>query len=373
MKRHKIKQRKDFVGKLEKIGFGFHTTDVPYWDETAYYSITMAEADEIHKATTDLWSMCLEAVQHVIDNKLYDKFGIPSFIRQHIEDSWENDVPSIYGRFDFVKKDGKLKMLEFNADTPSSLFECGVVQWEWLNDIAKDKDQFNSIHERLIDYWSILKPYLNEGILHFTCTKNSLEDLTTVEYMRDTAIQAGIETKLIYIDDIGWNGDDFTDLEENPITNIFKLYPWEWIVNEDFGKNIIKTNTLWIEPSWKMILSNKAILPILWELFPNNEYLLEAYFEKGNMVDYVKKPILSREGANVEIYENDVLTESSEGEYGEEGFIYQELCKLPEYDGNKVLIGSWVIGQESVGIGFRESSDFITTDKSRFIPHLIEG
>jgi glutathionylspermidine synthase len=372
MKRIKINKRKDWESKLEEIGFGFHSTDTPYWDESAYYSISKEESEQIYKATNELWSMSLEAVQHVIDNNLLSSFGIPDYMHQHIIDSWENDVPSIYGRFDFVMKDGKLKLLEFNADTPTSLFECGVVQWNWMNDLFPNKDQFSSVHERLVEYWGVLKEYLNDGVLYFTCVRESLEDLTTVEYMRDCAIQGGIETKLIYIDEIGWNGNEFTDIDENPIKNIFKLYPWEWIVNEEFGKNIIKTDTLWIEPSWKMILSNKAILPILWELFPNHESLLECYFEKRNLRNYVKKPFLSREGANVELFENDMLVESTDGEYGEEGFIYQELFKLPEFDGNKVLIGSWVIGQESVGIGFRESSEYITNNTSRFLPHIIE-
>jgi len=373
MKRVITTPRVGWQQKLEESGFGFHTTDVNYWDESKHYSITSQEADAIYYATEELWEISLTAVQHVIDKKLYHKFHIPEFMWQHIEDSWNNDVPSIYGRFDLViKEDGSIKMLEFNADTPTSLFEAGVIQWQWLQDKFKDKDQFNSIHEQLIEYWVYLKPYLNPGTLYFSCIRDSLEDFTTVEYMRDCAIQAGIDTELIFIDEIGWNGQSFTDLSERSINNLFKLYPWEWLVNEEFGTNVPKTETLFIEPSWKMILSNKAILPILYELFPNNKYLLKAYFEKGRLSSYAKKPLLSREGANIKIYENGVLTEETEGEYGEEGFIYQELCKLPEFGNDKTLVGSWIVGQKPVGIGFRESSTFISDDKSRFVPHLIE-
>lgn len=372
MERKFATKRTNWEKKLEESGFGFHTSDVPYWEEGKFYSISMETADKIYEATNELWDMCLKAVQHVITNKLYDKFQIPPYMWKHIEDSWENETPSIYGRFDFVVKEGQIKMLEFNADTPTSLFECGVVQWNWLQDLYPNKDQFNSVHEALINYWKQIKPYLKPGDLYFTCIRENLEDLTTTEYLRDCAIQAGIDTQLIMIDELGWNGTDFTDLEENPIRNIFKLYPWEWLVNEEFGKNIPNADCLWIEPSWKMILSNKAILPILWELFPNHKYLLESYFAQRGLTDFVKKPILSREGANIELYENSVLTDSTDGEYGEEGFIYQKLFKLPEYGEDKTLVGSWIIGGESVGIGFRESTKFITTDKSRFIPHLIE-
>lgn len=266
-------------------------------------------------------------------------------------------------------------MLEFNADTPTSLYEAGIVQWFWLQDFDKNKDQFNSIHEKLIAYWKYLKVYLQPGKLHFTCLKETLEDLTNTEYMRDCAIQAGIETKLVFIDDIGWDEDtkQFLDLEDEPIKNIFKLYPWEWLAGEQFGANILgDTNkAFWIEPSWKMLLSNKALLPILWELNPACEYLLPAYFDDNGMKDYVKKPILSREGANIEMVKHYGTIQQTGGEYGQEGYVYQQLFELPDFDDHYPVIGSWIIGQEAGGIGIRESNNLITDNKSRFVPHLI--
>lgn len=375
MVRIKTTPRNNWQQAVENLGFGFHTTDVPYWDESAYYSFTLDEVDNLEKATTTLWDLCLKAVQHVIDNKLYSQFKIPENYIEYIEKTWNEDVPSIFGRFDLCYKNGKIKMLEFNADTPTSLYEAGIVQWFWLQDFDKNKDQFNSIHEKLIAYWKYLKVYLQPGKLHFTCLKETLEDLTNTEYMRDCAIQAGLDTKLVFIDDIGWdeNAKQFVDMEDESIRNIFKLYPWEWLAAEQFGKNILEdTNqTFWIEPGWKMILSNKAILPILWELNPDCEYLLPAYFDENGMKDYVKKPILSREGANIEMVKHYGTIEKTDGEYGEEGFVYQQLCELPDFDNNYPVIGSWIIGQEAAGIGIREANNLITDNKSRFVPHLI--
>lgn len=389
MQRIVISPRKDWQKKVEEIGFGFHTADTPYWNEGAMYKFTMKEVLEIEKATGELWDMCLGAVQYVMDNDLYDKFCIPKWIIPHIEKSWENDSPAIYGRFDFLLKDGVPKMLEFNADTPTSLFEGGVVQWYWLQDFDKSKDQFNSIHEKLIAYWKYLKPYLQHSLavkphpLYFTCLKETLEDLTTTEYLRDCAIQAGLGTKLIYIDDIGWNEKKkvFVDLENNEIFNIFKLYPWEFLVTEDFGKHIIedKNAAFWIEPSWKMILSNKAILPILWELYSECPYLLPSHFDESYHVDYVKKPILSREGANILIVKDGKQILKTEGQYAEgnaefnqEAYIYQEFCEVPSFDGNTPVIGSWVIGQQAAGMGIRETATIVTDNFSRFVPHIIE-
>jgi len=375
MHRLTIKPRNNWQQAVEQIGFGFHTTNVPYWNESAYYAFSMNEILLIEKATAELWEMCLGAVEHVIDNNLYHLFGIPQWMADYIEKTWMEDHPSIYGRFDLCFKDGQLKMLEFNADTPTSLYEAGIVQWFWLQDFNKNKDQFNSIHEKLVDYWGFLKPYLYKGMLHFSCQKQTLEDLTNVEYLRDCAMQAGINTKLLYIDDIGWDAHHlvFKDMQNETIQNIFKLYPWEWMVHDDFGKNILadKSRAFWIEPAWKMILSNKAILPILWQLFKGHPYLLPAYFEEGNLEKYVKKPLLSREGANIDIIDNNILQEHTEGDYGTEGYIYQELFTLPEFNGNYPVIGSWVIGQHAAGMGIREADTLITNNVSRFVPHLI--
>ncbi|MEJ7611126.1 MAG: glutathionylspermidine synthase family protein [Ferruginibacter sp.] len=376
MQRIETQKRTDWQAKVESLGFGFHSTDNPYWDESAYYSFSAAEIDSIEKATTVLFEKCLGAVQHVIDNKLYSKFHIPEKFIPYIEKTWNEDHPSIYGRFDLCFKNGKIKMLEFNADTPTSLYEAGIIQWFWLQDFAKESDQFNSIHEKLIAQWKYLKPHLLPGLLHFTCVKESLEDLTNTEYLRDCAIQAGIETKLVFIDDIGRDeSHQFLDMENEPIRNIFKLYPWEWMASEEFGDNI-PTNaaiTFWIEPAWKMILSNKAILPVLWELYPDCEYLLPAYFEEHDLADYVKKPILSREGANIQLVKHYGTIEKTEGHYGAEGYVWQQLFTLPEFNGNYPVIGSWVIGGEPAGMGIREGKELITDNTSRFLPHLIEG
>lgn len=376
MNRHTITPRNNWQQTVENLGFGFHSTDVPYWDESAYYSFRADEIEALQKATATLYEMCLKAVDYVIEHKKYDIFQISPEMIPFIEKSWENDAPAIYGRMDLCFKDGQIKLLEFNADTPTSLYEAGIVQWFWLQDFNKNKDQFNSIHEKLIAYWAYLKAYLHPAILHFTCVKDSLEDLTNTEYLRDCAIQAGLETKLVFIDDIGAHQDlmSFVDLEDIPIQNIFKLYPWEWLVEEEFGLMILdeKQKIKWIEPAWKMILSNKAILPILWQLYPNHPHLLKAEFTVTDLKSFVKKPILSREGANVSIVENGKLISSTAGAYGKEGYIFQELFTLPDFGEKYPVIGSWIIGQETAGIGIRESDSLITDDKSRFIPHLIQ-
>lgn len=376
MNRIAITPRPDWKTKVEELGFNFHSIGEKYWDESVFYEFSLDEINYIETATMQLWNMCLHAVEHVIENNLFHKFPIPEWFVPHIKRTWENEEPSIYGRFDFSYTNGKLKLLEFNADTPTSLFEASIVQWFWLQERYPHCDQFNSIHEKLIAYWEYVKPYLKGSTLHFTSVPDSPEDSTTVRYLQDCAMQAGLATHYLTIDQLGWDHANqiFVDDQDQAIASIFKLYPYEWMVNEEFGQHITldKNETFWIEPSWKMLLSSKALLPILWELYPNHELLLACYFDSPkNLTSWCEKPILSREGANVKLVQEGTVLASTDGEYGEEGFVYQELATLPEFQNNYPLVGSWIIGQEPAGIGIRESQSLITDNTSRFVPHLI--
>jgi len=381
MKRIPTPPRPDWQLKVEKLGFAYHTLDDTYWDESAYYQFSMAQVNELEAATAELYDMCLAAVQHVIDHDKYDLLQIPRRFIPFIEQSWNDDAPAIYSRFDLAY-DGinPPKMLEYNADTPTSLFEASIIQWFWLQDKDPALDQFNSIHEKLIAYWKYLEEYLHPGTLYFSCVKDNVEDLVTTEYLRDCAIQAGLQTDFLYTEDIGYDDilNGFIDLDNLSIRNIFKLYPWEWMINEAFADKLLTDTkaTFWIEPPWKMILSNKGILPILYELYPYHKNLLPAYFDdsafKAMGEDYIIKPLLSREGANIRIVKGGAIAQETDGDYGEEGFIYQQLNPLPLFDGNYPVIGSWIIGQEAAGIGIRESKTLITDNTSRFVPHLIK-
>ena len=381
MERRAIEPRGDWEARAEEIGFLHHTAGgEPYWAEDRYYAFSEEEVLAIESATNELHARCLDAVQHVIDERRYAELALPPHAVPLIERSWDEDDPSIYGRFDFAFSGGAPKMLEYNADTPTSLLEASVAQWQWLQDRFPNADQFNSIHERLIGYWAHLRPYLRGNPL-FVSSLPEPEDICTVNYLRDTAEQAGITTRFLPIDEIGWHGDTSRFVAdgdaEHPIESIFLLYPWEWMIHEAFADAIMQTNgrVQWIEPAWKMVLSNKGILPILWELFPDHPNLLPAYREDylfAPGVEYVQKPLLSREGANVTLHSAFQQEVSTGGDYGEEGFVYQAFAPLPEFDGWHPVVGSWVIGGEAAGMGIRESRSLITDNLSRFVPHLID-
>ena len=373
--------RDDWQRKVESVGLAWHSAKGAYWNEAAYYSFTMDEVLKLEHATNTLHGMCLEAAQHIIDRHLFEQLRIPARVVPLIIASWEQEPPSLYGRFDFAY-DGVSppKLLEYNADTPTSLVEASLAQWFWLQDVFPNKDQFNSLHERLIEQWRVLHEYLQGERLHFA-GMDDIEDGMTLAYLRDTAEQAGISCESLTIPQIGLTSDGyFTDVNDRVIESIFKLYPWEWIVHEDeaFVRAVLDRGTTmqWVEPIWKMLLSNKGILAVLWELFPDSPYLLPASLALSDTLTwdaYVRKPLLSREGANVTVTMFDQTLMESQGDYGDEGYVYQGLATIPNLDGVHPVIGSWIIGQEAAGIGIRESKRLITDNLSQFVPHVIEG
>jgi glutathionylspermidine synthase len=371
LKRHDLIPRADWPQKVEELGFHFHSMDGVYWDERAYYEFSEREVDTLEAATLELNERCLEAVGRVIERSEMERFRIPELFHPLIKASWADAEPSLFGRFDLSwDGSGEPKLLEYNADTPTALLEASVVQWYWLQDVFPDRDQFNSLHEKLVERWKVIGEKVpGDRVVHFTGVTDSAEDQGNLDYLRDTATQAGLQAEAIDIADIGWNGKRFTDLEERPIAVLFKLYPWEWLVREDFGAHLAERAVLVVEPAWKMLLTSKAILPVLWEMFPDHPNLLAASFEPGRFAtDFVKKPIYSREGANVSITAGGRTLEAPGG-YGAEGFIWQAYHELPRFGANHTVIGSWIVGREPAGIGLREDDSPITKNTSRFVPH----
>lgn len=371
MERVELTPRADWQARVESLGFHFHTMDGVYWDERACYRFTEAEVETLEAATTELHERCIEAAGRVIESGDFERFRIPEAFHKYVRDSWEEDDPSLFGRFDFSWDGrGAPKMLEYNADTPTALLEASVVQWYWMKDVFPGADQFNSLHEKLIERWRAIGAKVpGNRVVHFTGVAESPEDQGNLEYLMDTAVQAGLDARSLDIAEVGWSGRQFTDLDEAPIAVLFKLYPWEWLAREEFAQHLLHRRTLVIEPAWKMVLSNKAILPVLWEMFPDHPNLLPASFEPGRFAtDFVKKPLLSREGANVAITAGGATIEEP-GDYGAEGFVWQGYHELARFGPNHTVIGSWVVDGESAGIGIREDTSPITKNSSRFVPH----
>lgn len=379
MRRLSSSPRSNWQQQVESVGLIYHTLEdgSPYWNESAYYQFTSQEIDTLEKATQELDRMCLAAVDHIIAQNRFAELQIPGYFIDYVKSSWENDAHTIYGRFDLLF-DGNSppKLLEFNADTPTSLLEASVIQWSWLEQTHPNDDQFNSIHERLIEAWQRFASETGlQAPVHFSCMQGQDEDELTIGYMIDVAQQAGLTTIPVPIEQVGWQPAtrSFVDLKNQPIRCLFKLYPWEWLFNEQFGRNIPLAQMKWLEPAWKALLSGKGLLPILWELYPDHPYLLRASWQPLNDVVMVRKPARGREGANVTILDDNFVVAQTSGTYDDGQWIYQEFQPPGRFDGNTAVIGSWLVNGYACGIGVREDDGLVTQNTSRFVPHLFRN
>ena len=386
MRRVEIAERPDWRASAEALGFRFHTIDGEvYWDERAYYAFTIEEIErDIEAPSGELHEMAMDFVADCVrDEALLKRLAIPEMYWNWIAESWRTAEPHVYGRMDLAYDGrGPAKLYEFNYDTPTSLYEAAFFQWQWLEEqkrrgaLPAQSDQYNLIQENLIEAFGLIAKRLPRPF-YFSAVRESVEDQATITYLRDCAEQAGIATKAIAIEDIGLAKDSrFTDLDDYVIGTLFKLYPLEFMFAEEFGSALPKSGIHLIEPPWKAILSNKGVLPLLWQRHENHPNLLPAFFEddaRGALPSgWVRKPFFSREGANIEMHLADDTTAASEGPYDDAPTIRQTVHPLPHFAGGYPLIGSWVIGDRPSGIGVREDATLITRDTARFLPHVIE-
>ena len=406
MQKTPLSERPNWRDHARDVGFTFADMHgEPYWDETSAYAFTLDQIEtDIEDPATELHAMCREAVAQIIaSEQLMERLAIPEEHRDLVAESWRNEDPEIYGRFDFsYNGEGPAKLLEYNADTPTSLYESAAFQWQWLEDqlaagvLPEGTDQFNGIHEALVARFA--EVFEADSDLHFTAVAGNPEDYGTVEAMGWAAREAGLGAHYCDLDKIALSEDgQFLDDEDRRIAVLFKLYPWEDLLRDEYAAHIAGSGCLFLEPAWKAVLSNKGLLPVLWQMFEGHRNLLPAFFERdiaeamsgqGSAAPecaaafdraqaqlatgHVRKPILSREGASVSIYKaGEIIEQSTNTDYAEHPRIIQAYAPLPKFDGFRPVVGAWIVGQTCAGIGMREDRSRITQDLSRFKPHYI--
>lgn len=409
MQKINLPERAGWRDRAAALGFTFADMGgEPYWDETSAYRFTLDEIEQqIEAPATELHALCRAAVDHsVASEEWMERLAIPTTQRDFIASSWHAAEPELYGRFDLAwgaAGEAHAKLLEYNADTPTSLYESASFQWLWLEEartaglLPPDADQFNSIHEALVARWAeIAAP---DTDIHFAADKDNPEDYATVETLAWAAREAGLGAHFTDLSAIGVTDEgQFADGDDRVIGTLFKLYPWEDMLRDDFAPYLAPSGCRFIEPPWKAILSNKALLPLLWEMEPGHPNLLPAFFasdvqdalsggtpaariakafsaaEAALRRGHVRKPIFSREGAGVSFVEGGQTTEASpDQDYAHHPMIVQALAPLPSFDGFHPVLGAWMVGEACVGLGMREDRSRITQNLSRFKPHFIEG
>jgi len=377
---------------LEKLGFAWHTdSDGSKYISDELVEVSQSEAEAYYEAVNSIYDMYVEAAEYVIENDLFFELGIPFNLIESIKKSWENDVHwHIYGRFDLAGGiDGKeIKLIEFNADTPTALFETALLQWAVLkhNNLDEQK-QFNNVYEaisenfkRLITLFDDTEKFdeLYDGwkILFSSIEGNDEEEATT-RLLQQMANDAGFVTKFEFLQSVGFDENGIYDADGIEYEYWFKLYPWEDIATDEpelatiLNSVMQNQKAIILNPAYTLLFQSKGMMKILCDLFPDSPYLLKTSFEPLEGMKQVEKPLFGREGANTKIIESDgSITAECDGPYDNYKKVYQEYVEFPkDAKGAKYQAGVF-FAYEACGLSYRKGGD-ILDNMSKFVGHLL--
>jgi glutathionylspermidine synthase len=360
---------------------------------TELVAISDAERENFYETGNRLYERFVNAGDYVLKNNLLGELGIPRNLHELIRLTWNDERHlHLFGRFDFAGGVAGLpiKLLEFNADTPTSLPETAIIQWAQLkaNGIAEE-NQFNFVYEALTEQFVRLKelnPDLEPAIL-FSTLRGAPEDDNNVNLLSEAAKEAGFETAFAYIDEVVFSdvtgifakGDD-VNLEQWPFW--FKLAPWEYIAWDEpklaqiLTDMVRREKAIILNPAYTMLFQSKGILKYLWDLYPDDPALLEATLKEPigrSDFPYVQKVFFGREGSNVAVFDEIGLpVEVRNGEYEEQSSVFQAFAELArDEEGQYYQSGVFYAG-ESCGMGFRRSPSKIIDNGAQFVGHFVE-
>lgn len=376
---------------LEKIGFSWHTDE----DGTKYVAdqlveVSQSEAEAYYEAANTLYDMYVEAAEHVIENDLFFELGIPFNIVETVKKSWETDVHwHIYGRFDLAGGiDGQpIKLIEFNADTPTGLFETAVLQWALVKaNGMDDAKQFNDIYRAIEANFKRLITLFDDTELFderydgwktlFSSVEGLDEEEVTTRLLQQIATDAGFNTGFEFLQNVQFDENGISDANGMEYEYWFKLYPWEDIGSDEGELAVILNEILQnqkaiiLNPAYTVLFQSKGMLKVLSDLFPDSPYLLKTSDEPLDSA-YVEKRHFGREGANTKIVDNSgAVIAETDGPYENYRPVYQEYVDFPkDSEGNKYQAGVF-FAYEACGLGFRRGGE-IMDNMSKFVGHVL--
>jgi glutathionylspermidine synthase len=377
---------------LQEIGFTWHTdTDGTKYISDELVQITQDEAEAYYKAANEIYDMFVEAAEYVIENDLFFEIGIPFNLIDAIKKSWENDVHwHIYGRFDLAGGiDGKeIKLIEFNADTPTSLFETALLQWAILKQNNMDENkQFNNLYEAIMQNFKRLITLFDDTELFeerydgwkilFSSIEGDDEEEATTRLLQQMATDAGFNTSFEYLQNVKFDEDGIYDANENEYEYWFKLYPWEDIATDE-GELATTLTTIMknqkaiiLNPAYTLLFQSKGIMKIMYDLFPDSPYLLKTSFKPLDGIKQVEKTMFGREGANTKIIDaSKTVLEQTDGPYGNYKKIYQEYVEFNQDISKAKYQAGVFFAYEACALSFRKGGE-IMNNMSKFVGHII--
>ena len=378
--------------------------------------ISEEEAENYYKAAQECFKILDEAADYAIKNKRLGELGIPEYAWNIIEKTF-NDAsnhPHMVGRFDFAGGlDGTpIKLMEFNGDTPFSIFEVSSMQYAIAkyHGLNPDKYQYNTLFEALIESFVYLFKEYDKYLVANGCNPNM--DIK-IGFTNSEDPEDDLNTQILYeaankaIEQIGNDRyfrldtyyEHWTNVGVDKYCGIVRLKEFNEVLCSDFAFNILVKMVPWdllfledekmckdiikaleehkylrvINPPYAAVYQSKGLLKIANELFPDSPYLLGySDVKPPEGVAYVAKPIYGREGCNIDIINEDGSITSSDGYYKDQPKMYQEKAELNYYEGKYYQAGVFVSMEYPCGLGFRRSESPIISTYSELCGHIVE-
>lgn len=351
--------------------------------------ISEAEAEAFYEAAAECFRMVDAATEHVIRHGLLRQMGIPAYMDALIAETYENyrRHPHMIGRFDFAGGvDGlPIKLLEFNADTPFSIFEVSTVQYALAKFHGLDPDtrQYNRLFEALQDFFVYLRQQHPHASVLFTNAADGEDDVNT-QIIREAAGDCMPGDYLHWTDVCidRRQGVCSVDAGGRYIRNLYnviiKMVPWDLLFLEDehMARELARSmqehpDTVVCNPPYAAVYQSKALAAVMWELFPDSPYLLRSSMTPWRTDSYVRKPIWGREGRNIAVFEDGVCIARTDGFYGKQPELFQERAQLASGGSRFYQAGVFISMEEPCGIGFRRSASPVITTDDELCGHIL--
>ena len=377
---------------LDELGFTWHTdSDGSKYINDELVKISQIEAEAYYTATNEIYDMYVKAAEYIIENELFFELGIPFNLIDVIKKSWENDVHwHIYGRFDLAGgiDSHPIKLIEFNADTPTALFETALLQWALLKQNSMDESkQFNNVYEAvqnnfkrlitLFDDTELFNDRYDGWKILFSSVEGNDEEEATTKLLQQIATDAGFNTGFEYLQNVKFDENGVFDTDDNQYEYWFKLYPWEDIAHDEpelattLASIVQNQKAIILNPAYTLLFQSKGILKILSDLFPDSPYLLKTSFEPLNGIKHIEKTVFGREGANSKIVDSDgTILEQTDGPYENYKKVYQEYVDFNKDENQAKYQAGVFFAYEACGLSFRKGSE-IMDNMSKFVGHVI--
>lgn len=362
-----------------------------------YFTLSRSAEQELIHATNEVHLMYLHATDKVMkDDNLLALFDIPEALWPRLRLSWQRRRHHmITGRIDFCLDHRGLKVYEYNADSASCHTETGLILGRWAEQAGNipGSDPGRFLLEALTNTWrhSDAAPFVH------LLQDNDAEENYHAQFMQRALTQAGFASKILHgLDELHWDKTGgLIDAEGRPVQCVWKTWAWETAFDELRAESesrlagipirtgypedkvrlvdvLLRPEVMVFEPLWTVIPSNKAILPVLWSLFPHHRYLLDADFALNPELEnsgYAVKPIAGRCGNNIDLISNeDRLLDKTAGQFDEQKNIYQQLWCLPKVADRYVQLCAFTLGGHYGGVCVRSEKTLVIKKESDIDP-----